>query len=227
MLVAFDGVAPTNDMQRGDQTPERQSAPLTRDVPRWAQAPEPDWESPAVRLQLQKLREVGREALKQADSRHERKKIEKFYSEKGLRRRIRLLSHPAVIEALEAVWQATDVDRSATISRDEYIVMHRKLVIALNPHMRPLDAFWEAISDWHKDSRGEPALNKERFFWSWFELVDLWCEDARPESYVELISRLIVDITTVDEDGVIRWASDGDVLESYFRRCLRGRAGRD
>ena len=178
---------------------------------------EPDWDSPAVRGQLIWLREVGRVALKLATSRREWRVLEKFYSDKGLRKRIRLLRHPAVARALEVVWQATASDASVSVVRDEFMVMHRKLVLAIKPHTAPQEAFREALSEWHKGSHGETGLtkmglSKQRFFWSWIELVDqlhidVWCDrydDTQAEqSYAaELMLQLAVDITAVDKDGI-------------------------
>ena len=82
---------------------------------------------------LARMRELGDHARRKATTRRERKLLDKFYCETGLKRRVLLLSHPQVVHALETIWTAADTDGSHSIEKDEYLVMHRKLVLALDP----------------------------------------------------------------------------------------------
>lgn len=181
-------------------------------------APEPDWESAHVRAQMARLREAGVQALANAPSQKERKLLRRFYSEAGLRERVRLLSHPQVVRALDIIWQAADSDGSQYIERSEYLVMHRKLVLALNPATTPQGAAAAAREDWIKDSQGKAALDKERFSWCWFELADLWVPTFNPSHYVRFLTSTIGAITSVGDDGVAEWAPDRDVLNTYCKR---------
>ena len=180
--------------------------------------PLPDnyWERPDVQLKLERLRELGLKARERATTRREKKLLAKFYTEEGLRRRIHLLLHPDIIYALETIWTAADADCSGRIEKDEYLVMHRKLVLALDPATAPQDAFEAAEEDWKKDAEGKKHMNKERFFWSWFELADLWTDTTAPKAYVDFLFGAMDMITRRTRDGV-DWASDREVIKAHFK----------
>ena len=80
-----------------------------------------------------RMREIGARALQKARTKREKKDCKKYYSEAAMRTRVRLLAHPEVVRALQMIWEATDTDGSGSIDREEYLVMHRKLVLALDP----------------------------------------------------------------------------------------------
>ena len=104
-------------------------------------APEPDWNDPRNKQALHRMRESALVAMKKAKTKHDQKMLERFYSEAALRARIRLRYDPEVIVMLDKIWEATDTDLSGLIERSEYLVMHRKLVLALDPSVTPKDAF--------------------------------------------------------------------------------------
>ena len=55
------------------------------------------------------------------------------------------------------------------------------------PSTPPKEAFTAAEEDWEKDSEGKVSINKERFFWCWFELADLWTDSMEPQAYVTFL----------------------------------------
>ena len=59
-----------------------------------------------------------------------------------------------VVAVLERIWEVSDMDKSAFIERDEYLTMHRKLTLALDPSVSPAAAFASAADDWRADSEG-------------------------------------------------------------------------
>lgn len=141
----------------------------------------------SVAALLEKMKEAAQHARSRAGS-NQKSLIKKFYSDKGIRRRVQLLFHPDVVKALTTIWLAADTDGSQFIEKDEYLVMHRKLVLALDPSTRPQYAFKAAEEDWEKDSEGKTGLDKDRFFWCWFELADLWTDSVSPNAYVTFLT---------------------------------------
>ena len=81
---------------------------------------------------------VGREQVERGD-----------WTGTGAARRV--LRHPEVVVALDHIWEATDVDGSGGIDREEYLTMHRKIVLALDPTVRPKHAFAAARDDWARE----------------------------------------------------------------------------
>ena len=134
----------------------------------------------------------------------------KYYSEEALRRRYSLMQHPVVAEALQNLWLAANTDASdQVLDKAEYCVMHRKLVLALDPSTPPPEAMVTAAEDWERDSEGhEEGLDRERFCWCWFELADLWTESMEPEEYEEFLTRTMDMITTTDRHGNVVWRDD-------------------
>ena len=49
------------------------------------------------------------------------------------------------------------------------------------PPLRALTAFEAAAEDWVKDADGKRFMDKERFYWCWFELADLWTDSLDPK----------------------------------------------
>lgn len=72
----------------------------------------------AVIEKLERMRELGEKArLRPGLTRKELRLLDKFYSERGLRRRVKLMDHPEVVHALNMIWQAADTDGSNLIER--------------------------------------------------------------------------------------------------------------
>jgi hypothetical protein len=100
-----------------------------------------------------------------------------FYTEESLLHRLSLMKHPSVRLALDKLWSAANFDDSdAVIDKKEYLVMHRKLALALDPTVHPAE--WELAvqDDWLRDVDGmeEMGIDREKFDWCWFELADLY-----------------------------------------------------
>jgi hypothetical protein len=97
-----------------------------------------------------------------------------FYSEDSVKQRVRLMKHPIVKEAMEELWKAANFNANdEIIDHEEYVMMHRKIVLALEPSTHPVEALAAAQEDWPRDSEGKRGLDKQRFQWAWFELADL------------------------------------------------------
>eukprot|EP00966_Prymnesium_polylepis_P281775 6511232-Prymnesium_polylepis.2 len=116
--------------------------------------------------------------------------ISEFYTEEGIKQRAKLMGHPAIKHALECIWEAANGGEDAEfMSEADYMVMHRKMVLALEPMCSPKEAMVSALEDWRADTdssppgpHGDRVLDKGRFLWSWFELADLWTDSMDAES---------------------------------------------
>ena len=102
------------------------------------------WEDPNVKAHIVRLREEGVQASQSAKSELDRWRVKAYYSEEAMMHRVQLKSHPQVIEALETIWRAADVDGSAWIDRSEYMTLHRKITLALQPSTPPVPT-WQGL----------------------------------------------------------------------------------
>ena len=123
-----------------------------------------------------------------------------------MRRRRELLDHPDIVAALEVLWKSANTDADDFIDHDEYLVMHRKITLILSPMTTPRQAVRDAENDWLTDSQGQvpysvlprvrfeggllaerlsrptqAGLDQPRFFWTWFELADMYTTTMDPE----------------------------------------------
>ena len=160
-----------------------------------------------------------------------------FYNEDSVRKRRELQSHPEIVALLHKLWVAANTSAAdAIIDKQEYLVMHRKIVLALDPFTTPRKAQQQAEDDWVRDSDGNAGLDQSRFYWTWFELADTYTKSMEAEEYVGFLQRMIDALLgeaappradSVDHEGGAAWRSDRAIIESYFDRQRRRGKGRD
>ena len=151
-----------------------------------------------------------------------------FYSEKNLKKRLELMNHPEIAAQLERLWVSANTDATdAIIDHEEYKVMHRKIVLALDPNTSPKQAQQQAEIDWQRDSDGKPGLDRKRFYWTWFELADVYVPTLKPEHYVRFLDRILRTITKVGTDGKTLWQDDRRIIEIHFERLRAKGKSRD
>ena len=146
-------------------------------------------------------------------------KWNQFYSDDAVKQRVKLMKHPRVKLALDDLWTAANFNADDDIiDRDEYLMMHRKIVLALEPTTAPAEAAAAALEDWPRDSEGKAGLDKDRFRWAWFELADLWTNTMEAEEYEEFLTSTMELITKRTASGAVVWRDDQDVMRAHFRR---------
>ena len=147
-----------------------------------------------------------------------------FYSKEGVNSRLLIMEQPNVKQALEELWACANcVDpEDEVIDKSEYKIMHRKIVLHLQPMATPNDAMEAAEEDWLRDSMGEEGLSKERFIISWLELL---VYDLQPstifsrhvahkrtslglEEYEEFLRETMEAIVRRRPDGLVEWQRD-------------------
>ena len=135
-----------------------------------------------------------------------------FYSEASIKQRARLMKHPDVKRALEVLWTAANYnDEDEIIDHEEYLMMHRKIVLALEPKTLPAEALTAAGEDWKRDSGGKTGIDRDRFLWAWFELADLWTDTMEAHEYVEFLTSTTALLTKRRSDGTVVWKEDKEV----------------
>ena len=143
-----------------------------------------------------------------------------FYSEEGMVARVELLEKESIKQALEDLWTAANcVDPTdEIIDKQEYAIMHRKIVLHLQPMATPAEAMDATEEDWLRDTMGEAGLSKQRFIISWFELADLWTESMEASEYEDFLIGLLEAIVVQSPDGMIEWKRDPDIIREHFKK---------
>ena len=113
----------------------------------------------------------------------------KYYTDAAVLHRLELAEQPAVVAALDSIWEAANTDaRDRIIDRSEYLMMHRKITLALDPTIKPRDFKQAVREEWKEDSEGKKGLDRERFDWCWFELADMWTDTMEAEEYARFLN---------------------------------------
>ena len=143
-----------------------------------------------------------------------------FYTDEGMMTRIELLEHPVVKAALEDLWDAANCldPGDEKVDKQEYAIMHRKIVLSLQPMATPKEAMEAMEEDWIRDAMGEDGLTRERFILCWFELADLWTETMEAVEYEEFLRDTMELIVKRNDDGTVQWQNDRDVIRLHFKR---------
>lgn len=146
----------------------------------------------------------------------------RFYTEEAVRQRMDLMKHEAILKMLELLWISANTDASdAIVDKAEYLVMHHKILLALEPQTNPREAQRRAEEDWIRDSNGKPGLDRERFYWTWFELADMYTRTMEAGEYVGFLGRMLRRLVRQEADGTSVWQEDRKIVEEYFERQRR------
>ena len=168
---------------------------------------------------LQRMQAEVDAASGQKMSQREAEQRMSMYSEDSLRQRVDLLGDPEVVQALEDLWQAANSsNEDEIIDNVEYLEMHRRVVLSLQPTVTPAEAEEASEEDWVRDSEGKPGLDRERFYMCWFELADLWTESIDPDEYVEFLQAEREMITRRLPDGRVVWKDEKEVMRGHYER---------
>ena len=90
----------------------------------------------------------------------------------------------SVSAALDEWWEATDVDGSGFVDREEYIELGKALYRVMIADGDEAAAQSSAEDDWVEDCGGEAVMSGVRFRDAIFQLCDLWTEGLDPADYV-------------------------------------------
>ena len=135
---------------------------------------------------------------------------------------------PMVRKLLEGFWQVCDRDGSGSIDLEEYLFLHLNLYAAMNTEATQKEGWRDearmvATREWDFDRQGHESLNRDRFFTSFYQIVDAWLVGPpTTEAYVKflcfLLDRITVQDDDADDDGkrrvMLRWEADPLWLET-------------
>ena len=133
-----------------------------------------------------------------------------LYSDDALLQRSRLRHHPEIKKCSDRWWHCLliptfDANMDGKLQRDEYIIFHKCINMALQAGVEGLVdgtpissqvATQMAIEDFESDSAGTDSVDAERFRNSLFELVDMWTETTDPQEYVDFLEFLFSSMAT-------------------------------
>jgi hypothetical protein len=148
--------------------------------------------------------------------------------DQGLLRRDVARFDPMVRKLLEGFWQVCDRDGSGSIDLEEYLFLHLNLYAAMNVEATQKEGWQDearvvATREWDFDRQGHATLNRDRFFTSFYQIVDAWLVGPpTTEAYVKflcfLLDRITVQDDDPDDDGKrrvqLRWEADPLWLET-------------
>ena len=146
----------------------------------------------------------------------------RFYTEEAMQKRSELMDHPDIVSVLDLLWFCANTDASdAIIDRDEYVVMHRKITLSLAAaDVTPKEVARMADEDWERDSQGKAGLDRARFYWTWFELADMYTKSLEAEDYVDFLGGMLQKIVVHAAEGSpspYAWKKDREIIEEYLR----------
>ena len=135
---------------------------------------------------------------------------------------------PMVRKLLEGFWQVCDRDGSGSIDLEEYLFLHLNLYAAMNTDATQKEGWQDearvvATREWDFDRQGQETLNRDRFFTSFYQIVDAWLVgEPTTEAYVKFLCFLLDRITVQDDDPddggrrqvKLRWEADPLWLET-------------
>ena len=127
-----------------------------------------------------------------------------LYSDAALLQRKGLREHPAIVACIHRWWYCLliptfDANRNGKLDKDEYMIFHKCLNMALQSGVEGLDnrtplspavQTQMALEDWEEDTQGTGSVNIERFKSALFELVDMWTETTDPQEYLDFLEYL-------------------------------------
>ena len=148
--------------------------------------------------------------------------------DQGLLRRDIARFDPMVRKLLEGFWQVCDRDGSGSIDLEEYLFLHLNLYAAMNTEATQKEGWQDearvvATREWDFDRQGHDQLNRDRFFTSFYQIVDAWLVgEPTTSAYVKFLCFLLDRITVQDDDPDdggrrqvrLRWEADPLWLET-------------
>lgn len=98
-------------------------------------------------------------------------------------------------------WHTLGKEEMASIDRDEYGFLHRRLSMALAPDLNEADAIEAAELDWRDDAKGHESstLTFEHYFASLLNLACMWIDDPENEEKVVLFLNKVYRAVTKEQ----------------------------
>ena len=129
-----------------------------------------------------------------------------LYSSRALKTRELIYHTPEVQAGLTFAWRAVAYRKGelALVKREDYLVMMRKLYLALkdDAELDPSDCFDSASEDWEADAKNQQTLGEEEFKRCWFQLADVYTESLHASDYADWLRDTVCSITKPAQGSV-------------------------
>ena len=146
-----------------------------------------------------------------------------FDSDETVAARMSLIDHPDVASAILALWTSSNTrpappGEEELLDLDEYLAMHKKFTLAVDPTTEPPVEDRQAAADWMRDSARGTGLSFDKFRIAVFVLTDLYTNSVTHEDYVDVLTYLRETCTKPQRGGGSAWRKDRDVIREHFAR---------
>ena len=140
-------------------------------------------------------------------------------SDKALLQREALRFSKKINAHIALLWVASvQGGKSKRMTRPQYMLLNKKLQIAVFGSYDPIKGYQMALDDWESDSKGKNFLDYQKFKLSWFQLVDLWTEEISEEVYCSFIAQLVQRLVKKGPgEGSVCLYGDEEIVESGER----------
>ena len=129
---------------------------------------------------------------------------ETMHTEVAWRLRLKLRSHPLIVGELERCsWLIIPKDSDKNADLKVYTKLQMSIYKALVEPMDEKDARKCAKSDWSKDCKGQPDMNREAAMDSFFEMADMWTRSIDPTEYWAFLRKLFNSIASGEPPRLI------------------------
>ena len=150
--------------------------------------------------------------------------FQNFYTPEMLQRRARLRWNSKIRRHALKFWRVADVQR-AVITMDEYLDFHLSVYHWLlnGSSFDEEDAFRSGLEDWQRDAETGTLLSCEKFMTSLYELADIYVESVEPDTYVQFLQELFVNVTSPSSKETRRFRAGKTTKRSWRHRWAPAR----
>ena len=126
---------------------------------------------------------------------------ERFDDPQIVRKRQALKKSTKLRSAILQFWTTLGLAEDATMTKEQYVYIHRRLARALAPDLTAAEAAEAAEEEWKEDLAGTSEMTFELYAESIYGVADLWTDGVGELDYVIFVNKLYRRITTVCTRG--------------------------
>ena len=120
-----------------------------------------------------------------------------------VRKRQALKKSAKLRSAILQFWTTLGLPEDATMTKEQYIYIHRRLARALAPDLTAAEAVEAAEEEWKEDLAGADEMTFELYAASIYGVADLWTDGVGELDYVIFVNKLYRRITTMGTRHVV------------------------
>ena len=133
-----------------------------------------------------------------------------LYSDANLLKRESLKFEKRIQFTLKRLWALVDINHDGTITKPEYLELHKRLVRALVGVVDEEEEKKTGEEDWLHDTpltkgHQEHEMGKPQFISAFFRMVDVWTENICVDEYSSFLEDAFDRISIMNEDGTFSY----------------------